>query len=348
MSIPASALITRPEELASLAHVDPEVLAKIHAVYPLRVSRYFLELALQHGAPLLRQVVPDALELADTATPADPLNEENLSPLPCLIHRYPDRVVLLVSRDCPTFCRFCTRKRKIGTAGMQFTQEMFKAALEYIRKRPAIVDVLISGGDPLMLADEALEQILAQVRAIPGVRFIRIGSRMPCMMPQRITAKLVAMLKRFHPLYMNLHFNHPDELSPEATAACERLANAGIPLGSQTVLLRGVNDSAAILQELFYRLLAARVKPYYLFQIDQVRGTSHFRTTIQSGQAIMRRLIGHVSGMAQPHYALDTPGGGGKIPLCPGYLDNLHEHCTFTTYAGKTGSYPNTLWPKSR
>ena len=342
----ASSLVTDPRELSELAEVPYDQIAAVHARYPLRVSRYYFELARQHGAPLLKQVIPDLLELEDTAIPADPLNEENLSPIPCLIHKYPDRAVLLVSRECASYCRFCTRKRKVGTDDMVISPALLDAAIEYIRTTPEIVDVLISGGDPFMLPDVQLEQILHRVRAVLSVRIIRIGTRMPCMLPARITEELAAMLAKYHPLYINLHFNHPAELTPEACAACSLLADAGIPLGSQTVLLRGVNDSAPILQELFYRLLAARVKPYYLFQADLTRGTSHFRTSIRTGQKIMQQLIGYLSGMALPVYALDTPDGGGKIPLCPNYVQELGEQCSFRTYTGKPGLYPNTTWPE--
>ena len=346
MAVSASSLVTDPHEFSALLDLPYAQVAAVHARYPLRVSRYFLELAKQHGAPLLRQIVPDPLELQDIATPADPLDEENLSPTPCLIHKYPDRAVLLVSRQCASYCRYCTRKRKVGTEEMVISPALLEAAIDYIRTTPAIVDVLISGGDPFMLSDQHLEHILSRVRAIPSVRIIRIGTRMPCMLPERITASLAKMLSRFHPLYLNLHFNHPAELTDEACRACALLADAGIPLGAQTVLLRGVNDSAEVLKELLYRLLAARVKPYYLFQADQSRGTSHFRTTIECGQAIMQQLLGNVSGMALPTYALDTPDGGGKIPLGPNYVQELGNECTFHTYTGKQGVYPNTLWPE--
>lgn len=345
MAVSASSLVTDPRELSALLDLPYEQMAAVHARYPLRVSRYFLDLARQHGAPLLKQVVPDLLELEDTSTPTDPLNEENLSPVPCLIHKYPDRAVLLVSRECASYCRFCTRKRKVGTRDMVISPMYLDAAIGYISNTPAIVDVLISGGDPFMLTDEQLEHVLSRVRSIPSVRIIRIGTRMPCMLPARINPELAAMLRSFHPLYINLHFNHPAELTPEAYTACALLADAGIPLGSQTVLLRGVNDSAPVLKELFYRLLAARVKPYYLFQADLTRGVSHFRTSIDKGQQIMRQLIGSVSGMAIPAYALDTPEGGGKIPLCPNYVQELSDNCIYHTYTGKPGLYPNTIWP---
>lgn len=345
MVVSASSLITDPRELSVLLDVPYAHLAAVHAQYPLRVSKYYFELARQHGTPLLNQVIPNLLELEDTTTPADPLNEESLSPIPCLIHKYPDRAVLLVSRECASYCRFCTRKRKVGTEEMVISPALLDAAIEYLHNTPAIVDVLVSGGDPLMLSDAQLDQILSRIRAVPSVRIIRIGTRMPCMLPARITAELAAMLRKHHPLFINLHFNHPAELTAEASSACTLLADAGIPLGSQTVLLRGVNDSAQVLKELFYRLLAARVKPYYLFQADLTRGTSHFRTSIQTGQKIMRQLMGYVTGMALPSYALDTPDGGGKIPLCPNYVHELGEQCLFRTYTGKPGQYPNTLWP---
>ncbi len=345
MPVSASSLVSDPQELSALLHLPPDEIAAVHARYPLRISRYYLELARQHGAPLLKQVVPDKLELQDTDSPADPLGEERLSPIPCLIHKYPDRAVLLVSSQCASYCRFCTRKRAVGSAAMAIGLESLDAAIAYIRDTPAIVDVLISGGDPFMLGEERLEQILQMVRAIPSVRIIRIGTRMPCMLPTAITTSLANMLRKYHPLYINLHFNHPAELTAEARRACAILADAGIPLGSQTVLLRGVNDSAPVLRELFYSLLAARVKPYYLFQTDQTRGTAHFRTSIHKGQELMRQLIGHVSGMALPTYALDTPGGGGKIPLAPNYVHELGEQCLFTTYCGHSGQYPNRIWP---
>ncbi|MGI6637768.1 MAG: KamA family radical SAM protein [Desulfobulbus sp.] len=347
MGVPASSLVTDPRELSQLLDIPYEQVAAVHARYPVRVSRYYLELAKQHGTPLLKQIMPDVLELEDNTTPPDPLDEENLSPTPCLIHKYPDRAVLLVSKDCASYCRFCTRKRKVGTGNMVVSPDLLNQAIAYIRNTPAIADVLISGGDPFMLSDQHLEHILHLVRSVPTVRIIRIGTRMPCMLPSRITSTLAALLRKFHPLFINLHFNHPAELTTEARAACAVLADAGIPLGCQTVLLRGVNDSAPVLQELFYHLLAARVKPYYLFQADLTRGASHFRTSIDTGQDIMRQLIGQVSGMAIPTYALDTPGGGGKIPLAPNYVHRLEEDCTFTTYTGTNGVYPNTVWPEN-
>lgn len=324
--------------------VDQEQLQKVAEVYPMRISPYYLHLIESPGDPIWRQAVPDPLELLDPQGLVDPLDEENLSPVPNLVHKYPDRALFLISTECPVYCRFCTRKRKVGRPEMRVTDATIAAGLEYLRKTPAISDVLLSGGDPFMLSDQRLYEILTQLRHIPSIKIIRIGTRVPCTLPSRVTAELARMLAQFHPLYINTHFNHPRELTPEAARACSLLADAGIPLGCQTVLLRGVNDSAPILAELFRGLLAMRVKPYYLFQIDQTRGTSHFRTMLQTGQDIMLQLIGHISGMAIPTYALDTPGGGGKIHLTPNYINGCGDTLTFTTYTGKKGSYPNTLW----
>ena len=345
MVVSASLFINDPLELAEILGISATPLETVHKIYPFRVSRYYLDLARQHGAPLLKQIVPDLLEVQENETPIDPLAEEVLSPTPCLIHKYPDRAVLLVCRECATYCRFCTRKRKVGTEKMHMEENHLQEALTYLRATPAIRDVLISGGDPLLLSDERLDYILKSVRVISSVKTIRLGTRIPCTLPMRVTEHLVAVLSKHHPLYVNLHFNHPAEITPEAEAACSLLVNAGIPLGCQTVLLKGVNDSVEVLRQLFYQLLAARVKPYYLFQADLTRGTAHFRTTIDTGMNIMRQLQGNMSGMALPTYALDTPGGGGKIPLYPSYLQELGSQCLFHTYRGQTGEYPNTTWP---
>ena len=337
--------LTTPEQLAQALGIPLEPLKAVHALYPLRVSTYYLDLIKQNGLPLWKQAVPDLQELTDTVGLIDPLNEENLSPVPCLVHKYPDRALFLVSSECAMYCRFCTRKRKVGKPEMVINEATISAGLEYLRRTPAISDVLISGGDPLMLSVARLEQILKSLRSIPSIATIRIGTRIPCTLPMRITPKLTAMLKRYHPLYINTHFNHPAEITPEAEQACNRLADAGIPLGCQTVLLRGVNDSPEIIRELLYHLVRIRVKPYYLFQADLTKGTSHFRTTVNTGLDIMRQLIGHVSGTAVPTYALDAPGGGGKIPLTPDYIQCVGNTLDFTTYRGDFCSYPNELFP---
>jgi len=339
------AFITTPEQLARALDLPVEPLKAVHAVYPLRVSAYYLDLIKKTGLPLWKQAVPDLRELNDDDGMIDPLAEENLSPVPCLVHKYPDRALFLVAGECATYCRFCTRKRKVGKPEMVIDDATIAAGLDYLRRTPAISDILVSGGDPLMLSLTRLEHILKAPPAIPSIVTIRIGTRIPCTLPMRVTAELAAMLKQYHPLYINTHFNHPAEITAEAAQACTRLADAGIPLGCQTVLLRGVNDSPEIIRELLYRLIQIRVKPYYLFQADLTKGTSHFRTTIDTGLDIMRQLIGHVSGMAVPTYALDAPGGGGKIPLTPDYILRMDNSLDFVTYRGDSCTYPNRLHP---
>ncbi|WP_028581630.1 KamA family radical SAM protein [Desulfogranum japonicum] len=333
--------ITNPEQLRNIPGIDIRQVAEVHAKYPMRISAYYAELMRKHGQALQKQAIPDPLELYDSDGMIDPLDEENLSPVPNLVHKYPDRALFLVSNECAVYCRFCTRKRKVGTSSMVINDDTIRQGLDYLKKTPAIKDVLISGGDPLMLPDRKLEEIISQVRAIPSVITIRIGTRIPCTLPSRITPELAAMLKKNHPIYINTHFNHPAELTPEAAHACALLADAGIPLGCQTVLLRGVNDSIDIIRDLMYGLLRMRVKPYYLFQADLTKGTAHFRTKVEKGISIMEQLIGSVSGMAIPTFALDAPGGGGKIPITPEYIQHIGESFDFTTYKGKKCSYPN-------
>lgn len=335
--------LTTPGQLAEHFPVDVEALARVHAIYPLRVSPYYLNLIQQAGSPLYKQAVPDRLELDDPQGLIDPLDEENLSPVPNLVHKYPDRALFLVCNECAMYCRFCTRKRKVGTRDMCINDTTIGAGIEYLRKTPAICDVLLSGGDPLLLSDKRLEKILTSIRAIPHIITIRIGTRVPCTLPMRVTPALTAMLKKFHPLYINTHFNHPAEITPQASLACSLLADAGIPLGCQTVLLKDINDSPETIRQLMYGLLKMRVKPYYLFQADLTRGTSHFRTTINTGIGIMRELIGKTSGMAVPTYALDAPGGGGKIPLTPEFIKTLGSDLHFLTYQGVPCSYPNRV-----
>lgn len=336
------------EALCQKFAVSRTALEQVAALYPVRISSYYFDLIQAPGDPIWQQAVPDPLELVDPQGLEDPLNEEQLSPVPNLVHKYPDRALLLISSECPVYCRFCTRKRKVGKPEMCITEATIAAGLDYLARTPAISDVLLSGGDPLMLSDNRLHDILARLRLIPSIKTIRIGTRIPCTLPHRVTRELAGMLAGFHPLFINTHFNHPRELTPQAAEACNLLADAGIPLGCQTVLLRGINDSAPILAELFRGLLAMRVKPYYLFQIDQTRGTSHFRTTIDQGCALMGRLIGHISGMAIPTYALDAPGGGGKIPLTPHYITSCGDVLEFTNYQGRSCTYPNTLWNASQ
>jgi lysine 2,3-aminomutase len=331
--------ITTPGQLATRFSGSGVGLDGVVRRYPMLINPYYLGLIKEENDPIWRQAVPDVRELADAVCFEDPLAEEDLSPVPNLIHKYPDRVLFLVNSQCAMYCRFCTRKRKVGTERMVINDDSIRAGLDYIRRTPAIRDVLVSGGDPLLLPDERLDQILAALRAIPTVEIIRIGSRVPCVLPMRVTRSLVAILKRYHPLYINTHFNHPTELTPEAALACGRLADAGIPLGCQTVLLRGVNDDPEVMRRLMHGLLRMRVKPYYIFQADMTRGTNHFRTPIATGLTIMRSLIGHTSGLAAPTYAVDAPGGGGKIPLLPEYILEQGQTLKFKNYCGMLCSY---------
>ncbi len=332
--------ITTIDDLKKHFDGDFSALDDIITQYPMRINSYLVDLIKKHGSVIGRQFIPHPDEIQDTACTADPLAEEQLSPAPNLVHKYPDRVLLLVSGQCAAYCRFCTRKRIVGTAKMRITPDDLDAALRYIHSHTEIKEVLISGGDPLLLSDNRLAAILEKLRAIDSVEIIRIGSRIPATLPMRITCELVEMLGKFHPLYINTHFNHPAELTPEAEEACIKLADAGIPLGCQTVLLRGINDDAQTLQCLFRKLLKIRVRPYYLFQADLSLGTNHFRTTTDQGIAIMRQLYGHLSGMAIPTYALDAPGGKGKIPLTPSYIKQKGDILYFTNFLGEPCCYP--------
>ncbi len=268
----------------------------------------------------------------------DPLDEELLSPVPGLIHRYPDRVVWLVSSVCAVYCRFCMRKRRVGCTEATGTGTR-QAALAYIANHPEIRDVILSGGDPLLLEDDALEEILSGLRRIPHVEIIRIGTRTTVTLPERITTGLCRMLKKFHPIYVNTHFNHPKEITAASARACARLADAGIPLGNQTVLLKGINDDPQVMKRLMQLLLKIRVKPYYLHQMDLVRGTAHFRTSIDRGLQIMEGLRGHTSGLASPYYAIDLEGGKGKVPLLPEYVRRDDDSLLIRSYRGEVVRY---------
>ncbi|MFQ6040982.1 MAG: KamA family radical SAM protein, partial [Candidatus Poribacteria bacterium] len=273
--------ITDPEELAQILDVDIEEIKRVHEEFPLRVNPYYLSLIQEKGDPIWEQVIPDIHEIVSDGL-EDPLAEEEDSPVPGVVHRYPDRVLFYVSYMCPVYCRFCTRKRKVGDP-RSIPKDAVEMGLEYIRYHPEVRDVIVSGGDPLMLADRKIESILSGLRAIEHVEIIRIGSRVPVALPQRITPELCDILKKYHPLYLNTHFNHPREITPQSKKACEMLADAGIPLGNQSVLLKGVNDDAAVMKELVQKLLTIRVRPYYIYQADLVMGTDHFRTSVQKG-----------------------------------------------------------------
>ncbi|WP_051445236.1 KamA family radical SAM protein [Desulfocurvus vexinensis] len=293
---------------------------------PVAVTPYYASLLYAErqasGHALGRTMLPSAGEFPTACHElADPLGEEHDSPVPGIVHRYPDRVLFLVTDFCAAYCRYCTRSRRVGRleAKSRMTR-VWDQAVAYIAAHPEVRDVLVSGGDPLMLSDAALEYILSRLTAIPHVEIVRIGTKAPMVLPQRITPRLTRMLRRYHPLLMSIHCTHPAELTPEAVQACGRLADAGIPLGSQTVLLTGVNDDARTLGDLFRGLLKARVRPYYLYLCDQAAGTTHFRTPVTRGLDIIRALRGFTSGYALPHFVVDLPGGGGKTPLCPDYV----------------------------
>jgi lysine 2,3-aminomutase len=304
---------------------------------------YFSLIDTEHpSCPVRMQVIPRSGELhIEPGELEDPLGEDAHRPVSAIFHRYPDRCLLLALDRCAIYCRHCNRRRLVGQAESAISRQDLSDAVDYIRRTPAIRDVLISGGDPLTLSTDRLEEIIAAVRSIDHVEIVRIGTRVPVVLPMRIDDALCAMLKRYHPLFVNTHFNHPKELTPLARAACERLADAGIPIGNQTVLLRGVNSSARVLRKLFTELLRARVRPYYLFQGDVAEGTGHLRTSVETGIALMEQLRGHISGLAVPHLVIDTPGGMGKVSIGPDYVvERGPEHWMLRNYEGRTVKYP--------
>ncbi|HYE78344.1 MAG TPA: KamA family radical SAM protein, partial [bacterium] len=268
------------------------------------------------------------------------LGEEKDSVLPNLVHRYPDRVLLLATDHCAAYCRYCTRKRVVGSGNVPFSRTKLQAAFDYIAAHPEIRDVLVSGGDPLILNDEQINWILTSLRAIPHVEFLRMGTRVPLFMPQRITDELLATFKSVHPFFLSVHFNHPDELTTETRAALNRIADAGVPMGSQTVLLRGINDDPAVMKKLMHELLKCRVRPYYIYQCDLVEGAEHFRTDIGTGIRIIEALRGHTTGYAVPTFVVDLPGGGGKVPVGPDYVVAREGNTyRFRNYAGEEFTY---------
>lgn len=312
-------------ELAQIIHLTDEEIEGLTADDKFRVdiTPYFASLIDPDDphCPIRRQVIPLGRELqAFDGMMIDSLAEDAHSPVPGLVHRYPDRVLMLVTTQCASYCRYCTRSRIVGNPAMTFSKTEFEQQLDYLRRTPQVRDVLLSGGDPLVLAPRVLDYILSSLRAIEHIEIIRIGSRVPVFLPQRITDDFVEMLRRYHPLWMNVHINHPKEITPELAQALAKLADAGIPLGNQSVLLAGINDSVHIQRELVHKLVRNRVRPYYLYQCDMVKGAGHFRTTVAKGIEIIEGLRGHTSGYAIPTYVVDAPGGGGKIPVMPQYL----------------------------
>ncbi len=308
------------------------------------VTPYFLNLINRDdpNCPIRRQVVPRVEEM-ETATEEmrDPVGEETTMPVPGIVHRYPDRVLFLVTDRCAAYCRYCTRSRMVSNSQEYNFRSDLEGGLDYIERNVSVRDVLLSGGDPLLFADSKLEYLLGRLRQIKHVEFIRIGSRVPVFVPQRVTDKLCAVLKENGPVWMSLHINHPSECTRELYEACEKLSFAGVPLGNQSVLLQGVNDNLETMKSLVHRLLMMRVRPYYLYQCDLITGSAHLRTEITKGIELIRGLRGHTSGYAVPQFVIDAPGGGGKIPLNPDYVERINdEEMVFRNYAGKTFRYP--------
>jgi len=313
------------EVLETFINLTPEEIEGVCAPdkFRLDITPYFASLIDPDDplCPVRQQIIPKGRELqAFDSMMKDSLAEDLHSPVPGLVHRYPDRVLMLVTTQCASYCRYCTRSRIVGDAAATFSKAEFELQLDYIRRTPQVRDVLLSGGDPLTMSPRLLEHLLSELSQIEHIEIIRIGSRVPVFMPQRVTDELCDMLAKYHPLWLNIHVNHPKEITPELYRACDKLNRAGIPLGNQSVLLAGVNDSVHIQRELVHNLVQMRVRPYYLYQCDLVAGAGHFRTSVSKGVEIIEGLRGHTSGYAVPSYIIDAPGGGGKIPVMPQYL----------------------------
>jgi len=319
-------------------------LQKVIEKYPMAITPYYASIIQQADMsdPIFRMSVPNIQEMYDPpCLTDDPLEEHQDMPVPGLVHRYRDRALLIATTMCSMYCRHCTRKRIAGTRENAISARRMRQAQEYLFNHPEITDVIVSGGDPLTMSDTAIESVLSMLHSVPSVQVIRIGTRVPVVLPMRITDDLVNMLKKYHPLWINTHFNHPNELTEEARAACAKLADAGIPLGNQTVLLRGVNDDPQIMEQLCRGLISTRVRPYYMYQCDLVRGVEHFRTSVRKGMEIMEYLRGRISGIAIPTFVVDAPHGGGKIPVLPTYVVSMSPtHTVLRNFEGLLVSYP--------
>ncbi len=306
----------------------------------MRINHYFLSLIKKENDPIWKQAVPDLAEINDDFYLADPLCEEIKSPVKNLVHRYPNRVLFLVSNQCALYCRHCMRKRR-NSYNSLITEDTIEQGIEYISKTDSIEEVILSGGDPLLLEDELLKKILKKIRKISHVDILRIHTRVPCTLPHRITKNLLKIIKQFQPIYINTHFNHPDEITTEAKKACISIADSGIPLGNQTVLLKDINNNHLTIKALLQNLLKIRVKPYYIHHPDLVKGTAHFRLSIEEGLKIIKKLQGNISGLAIPHYMIDLPGGGGKIPLIPEHVKFTNNtRLTVENFKGEFFEYP--------
>jgi len=310
---------------------------------PLRITPYYASLLAEKpiSYALSKTVIPDKKELIISAgEESDPLHEDDMCPVDNLVHRYPDRVLMLSTGFCSAYCRYCTRSHMVLKDKKHFGTKAWLKSIEYIRNNSEVRDVVISGGDPLTLPDSHIEFLLSSLRAIPHIEIVRIGTKVPMVLPQRITKNLVNMLKKYHPLYMSIHTTHPDEITPESEEALKRIANAGIVMGSQTVLLKGINDHVETMKELMHKLLKNRVRPYYIYQCDPIPGSAHFRTQVSKGLEIIQGLRGHTSGYAIPHYVIDAPGGGGKVPLLPEYYQGREgDYVVMKNYEGRIYKY---------
>ena len=325
-----------PDERAGCEHANQKL--------ALAITPYFFNLIDRRDpdCPIRKQVIPRAAEqVVSDGEMLDSLGEDEHSPVSGLVHRYPDRVLFLVTDRCAAYCRYCTRSRLVSNAQDYNFHPEYEEGLRYIAAHPEIRDVLLSGGDPLLLSDAKLEHLLSRLRAIPHVEFIRIGSRIPVFLPQRITPELCAILRRHGPVWMSIHVNHPRECTADLRAACERLAFAGVPLGNQSVLLRGINDDVDVMKALVHRLLRMRVRPYYLYQMDLITGGAHFKASVRKGIEIIQALRGHTTGYAVPQFVIDAPGGGGKVPLNPDYVESVDDDAiVLRNYEGRLYRYP--------
>ena len=332
--------VTSPRRLPGHLCGDPASLMPVVEAFAMRIPADLLSRMQGPQCPLAKQFIPDPRELQDPCTDGDPLAEELQSPAPLIVHRYPYRVIFLVSNQCAAYCRFCMRKRRVRAQGQTLSRAVAES-LAYIHQRKDINEVILSGGDPLMLSDSRLEEILGALRQIAHVKILRIHTRMPCVQPRRITSGFARLLASFHPLFINVHCNHPLEITGEAARALSRLADAGIPMGSQSVLLKDVNDRTETLHRLMEELLVNRVKPYYLHQIDRVPGTAHFRVSMEQALELMAGLRGRLSGMAMPHFMIDLPGGGGKMELLPeSIVEKKSDHWIIRNFQGRIFRYP--------
>jgi lysine 2,3-aminomutase len=329
-------------EILDISDVDEETIAESNKL-PLRITPYYASLFDEKpkNYPLIKSVVPSKLEFITTeGEEEDPLHEEEMCPTESLVHRYPDRVLMLSTGFCSVYCRYCTRSRMATKDQKSYGLKAWKKSIEYIKNNPSIRDIVISGGDPLTMPDKQIDFLLSSLRSIPHLEIIRIGTKVPTVLPQRITNNLVNIIKKYHPIYMSVHITHPDEFTPEVKEACNRLANAGIVMGSQTVLLKGINDDVTLMKDLMHKALMNRIKPYYIYQCDPIPGSSHFRTPISKGLEIIQGLRGFTSGYAIPHFVVDAPGGGGKIPLLPEYYQGREgNYVVMKNFEGKTYKY---------